>query len=423
VYEIDPHLCVLVYKAFLLEKPSSEKLMKNWLGRTFSRAASHTPIQQKSISQSQPLVALHLSSQAQWSGRDYGALAREGYQKNAAVYRCVRLISEAAASIPLCARRNQICERGDPAESFLTRGNPMTTAAEILESFYGYLQVGGNAYLEAALVDGVPTALYALRPDRISVLTGRDGWPAGYDYEAGGYKRRFKRDAATGRSAIHHMRLFHPVSDTYGFSPLEAAAGAVDIHNEGGCWAKSLLDNSARPSGALIYKGGEGMDRLSDEQFDRLKSELEGQHSGARHAGRPMVLEGGLDWKAMSLTPTDMDFIAARREAAREIALAFGVPPMLLGIPGDNTYANYREANQAFWRQTIVPLVQKTARGMESWLRPFFGDDLRIHLELDQVPALSEERGELWARLGAASFLTDSERREMAGLEVGGEHG
>ena len=396
--------------------------MKNWLSRTLSRAALQTPIDQKSVTPSQPLVALHLSSRAQWSGRDYGALTREGYQKNAVVYRCVRLISEAAASIPLCARRlkrsHRTCERGDPAQNFLTRGNPMTTATEVMESFYGYLQVGGNAYFEAATVNGVPSALYALRPDRITVLTGRDGWPAGYDYEAGGYKRRFKRDAATNRCAVHHMRLFHPASDAYGFSPLEAAASAVDIHNEGGRWTKSLLDNSARPSGALIYKNTEGMDRLSDEQFECLKSELEGQHSGPAHAGRPMVLEGGLDWKAMSLSPTDMDFISARREAAREIALAFGVPPMLLGIPGDNTYANYKEANQAFWRQTIVPLVQKTSRGLEGWLRPFFGDDLRIHLELDQVPALSEERALLWARLGAASFLTDLERREMAGLEV-----
>ena len=136
-----------------------------------------------------------------------------------------------------------------------------------------------------------------------------------------------------------------------------------------------------------------------------------------------MVLEGGLDWKAMSLSPADMDFIAARREAAREIALAFGVPPMLLGIPGDNTYANYKEANQAFWRQTVVPLVTKTARGMEGWLRPFFGDDLTVHLELDQVPALSEERAALWSRLSSASFLTDAERREMAGLETGDTHG
>ena len=402
--------------------------MKHWLpwAKTMREHASRSRnlhLSQKSqsfSSASQPLIALHLAGRAQWSAREYGALAREGYQKNAVVYRCVRLISEAAASVPLCVRRQSSqgarCETGDPAEKFLMRGNPMTTATEIMESFYGYLQVGGNAYLEASLVGGVPSALYALRPDRVSVLTGRDGWPAGYDYEAGGYKRRFRRDVSTGRTAIHHMRLFHPSDDSYGFSPLEAAAQSVDIHNEGGRWAKALLDNSARPSGALVYKGGEGMERLTDEQFERLKSELEGQHGGASHAGRPMVLEGGLDWKSMSLSPTDMDFIQARREAAREIALAFGVPPMLLGIPGDNTYANYKEANQAFWRQTILPLVSKTARGLQVWLQPFFGDDLRIMADFDQVPALADERAKLWARLSAASFLTDAERRDMAGL-------
>ena len=399
--------------------------MKNLFRGAFGLASSSAlPPQIKSETKSarQPLVALQLSSRASWTPRDYGGLVREGYQKNAIGYRCVRMISEAAASVPLCVRRQknrvQTCEPNDPAARFLSRCNPMGIAAEVLESFYGYLQVGGNAYFEAALVDGVPSALYALRPDRVSVVTGRDGWPSGYDYEAGGYKRRFRRDAATGRSAIHHMRLFHPASEAYGFSPLEAAAQAVDVHNEGGRWAKALLDNSARPSGALIYKGGEGAERLSDDAFERLKSELEGQHSGARHAGRPMVLEGGLDWKAMSLTPNDMDFIEARREAAREIALAFGVPPMLLGIPGDLSYANYKEANQAFWRQTIIPLVSKTAHGIEGWLQPFFGEDLRITADLDAVPALSEERAKLWARLGEASFLSDTERRAMAGLET-----
>jgi len=118
----------------------------------------------------------------------------------------------------------------------------------------------------------------------------------------------------------------------------------------------------------------------------------------------------------MSLSPADMDFTEARREAAREIALAFGVPPMLLGIPGDNTYANYREANQAFWRQTIIPLTRKTANGLTHWLRPFFGDDLIIAPELDQVPALTEERAALWQRLSDASFLSEAERRQLAGL-------
>jgi len=188
------------------------------------------------------------------------------------------------------------------------------------------------------------------------------------------------------------------------------------MHNEGGRWAKALLENSARPSGALIYKGVNGADHLTDDQFERLKSELENGHSGARHAGRPLVLEGGLDWKSMSLSPTDMDFIQARREAAREIALAFGVPPMLLGLPGDNTYANYREANQAFWRQTIIPLVSKTAVGLQNWLRPWFDENLSVSPDLESVPALAEDRNSLWQRLSAADFLSDSEKRVLAGL-------
>ena len=90
-----------------------------------------------------------------------------------------------------------------------------------------------------------------------------------------------------------------------------------------------------------------------------LREEIERLYQGSHNAGRPMVLSGGLDWKPMSLTPADMDFVEQRNVAAREIALAFGVPPMLLGIPGDNTYANFQEANRVFWRQTILPLASR----------------------------------------------------------------
>jgi HK97 family phage portal protein len=123
------------------------------------------------------------------------------------------------------------------------------------------------------------------------------------------------------------MRLFHPLDDHYGFSPIEAAATAIDLHNQASKWNKALLDNAARPSGALVYSAREG--RLSPEQFERLKAELQEGFQGAKNAGRPLLLEGGLDWKPLSLSPKDMDFIEAKHAAAREIALALGVPPML----------------------------------------------------------------------------------------------
>src|SRR5690606_38168802 len=129
-------------------------------------------------------------------------------------------------------------------------------------------------------------------------------------------------DPGGGLPPILHVALFHPADDHYGFAPLEAAATALDIHNAAGAWNKALLDNSARPSGALVYQAKEG-GNPSAEQFERLKAELEASFVGAAHAGRPLLLEGGLDWKALSLSPKDMDFLEAKNGAAREFALAF----------------------------------------------------------------------------------------------------
>jgi hypothetical protein len=199
----------------------------------------------------------------------------------------------------------------------------------------------------------------------------------------------------------------------YGLSPIEAAATAIDIHNTASKWNKALLDNSARPSGALVYTARDG--NLSPDQFDRLKSELEQGFQGAAHAGRPLLLEGGLDWKSMSLTPKDMDFIEAKHVAAREIALALGVPPMLLGIPGDNTYSNYQEATRSLWRQTVLPLATRTAKALSQWLSPAWGAPLELRPDYDAIEALSTEREALWTRVDQATFLTTNEKRAAVG--------
>ncbi|MFM2389636.1 MAG: hypothetical protein RLZZ437_1191, partial [Pseudomonadota bacterium] len=150
--------------------------------------------------------------------------------------------------------------------------------------------------------------------------------------------------------------------------------------------------------------------------YDRLLSEMESHHQGARNAGRPMLLEGGLDWKPMGFSPSDMEFQKTKEAAAREIAIAFGVPPMLIGIPGDATYANYQEANRAFYRLTVLPLAQKVMADLSHWIAGFTGEMAELRVDLDQVPALSAERDQQWARVGAATFLTEAEKRVLLGL-------
>ena len=303
-----------------------------------------------------------------------------------------------------------------PLLELLARPNQRQAGGSFFEALYGHLLISGNAYVELVGADGAGEGareLHLLRPDRVQVVADAAGWPVALDYRTGAAKRRVPLKGETPAGALH-MTLFHPLDDHYGFPPLEAALTGLDIHNAAGRWNKALLDNSARPSGALVYAPKEG-GNLSDEQFDRLKAELEEGYSGAARAGRPLVLEGGLDWRAMSMTPKDMDFVAARNGAARDIALAFGVPPMMLGIPGDNTYSNYQEANRAFYRLTVLPLVARTAGELTAWLGPLYGDNLRLDFDTDAIEGLAAEREALWARVNAATFLTDDEKRQAVG--------
>jgi HK97 family phage portal protein len=352
-----------------------------------------------------PLIALHAAGRPQWTPRNYAALAQEGFASNAIGYRAVRMIAEAAASLPWLLYDGDAEVAEHPVLALLRRPNSGQPGREFFEQLYGFLMVAGNAYVEKVEIDGAPRELYALRPDRMKAIASPSGWPEAFEYSVNGQSVRLPRQN------VLHLRLFNPLNDHYGMSPLEAAQRSIDTHNAAAAWNKAMLDNAARPSGALVYAAGDG--QLTAEQFERLKRELEHSYQGAANAGRPMVLEGGLDWKEMGYSPKDMEFNEAKNAAAREVALAFGVPPMLLGIPGDNTFANYAEANRTFWRQTVLPLAGRVAEAMTGFLAP--GGTLRLAHDLDQVEALAPDRDALWARIGKAGFLTDDEKRAAVG--------
>jgi HK97 family phage portal protein len=360
-----------------------------------------------------PLVALTQTGRPQWTPADYASLAKTGYAGNPVAYRSIRMIAEAAASVPWLLYDGEAELADHPLLELLRRPNPAHSGRDLFESLYGFLHVAGNAYVEAVSLDGRVRELHVLRPDRMKAVAGPNGWPEAYEYSVNGASLRF---AQQGQPApILHVKLFHPLNDYYGLPPLEAAARSIDTHNAASAWNKAMLDNAARPSGALIYKAADGADNLTAEQFAKLKETLEASYQGMANAGRPMVLEGGLDWQEMGFSPEAMQFIDAKHLAAREIALALGVPPMLLGIPGDNTFANYAEANRSFWRQTVLPLVARAAEALTHWLGPSFGETLRLSFDADRIEALSVEREALWARIGRVDFLSTDEKRLAVG--------
>ena len=379
----------------------------------FRKAAPVVP--EVKASATGPVIAFQGAGRVAWSPRDVVSLTRTGFLGNPVAFRAVKLIAESAAALPLvvqdAGRRYEV----HPVIALLGRPNPVQGKADFLEAVYGQLLLSGNAFVEAVPgADGAVAELHVLRSDRMSLVPGADGWPVAWDYTVGGRKHRF--DMTGGAQPVCHVRSFHPQDDHYGFSPMQAAAVALDVHSSASKWSKALLDNAARPSGAIVYKGADGQGSLAADQYDRLVSEIESHHMGARNAGRPMLLEGGLDWKPMGFSPSDMEFHKTKEAAAREIAVAFGVPPMLLGVPGDATYANYQEANRAFFRLTVLPLAAKVTAALAHWLSGFGGDPVEVKPDLDQVPALAAERDAQWARVAAADFLTLAEKRVLLGL-------
>ena len=382
----------------------------------FERLKTLLRAPEQKTSRTSRLIALESGGRARWTPRDYAALAREGYTRNAIVFRAVRLVAESVGALSFSLYEGAAELTAHPLLDLLARPNPRQDGAAFLESVAAHLLLAGNAYIEAVGIAGEGAAhareLYALRPDRMKVVPGPDGWPQAFEYTVAGQTVRFDQNAP--QPPILQLTLFNPLDDYYGLSPLEAAAVAVDTHNAAAKWNKALLDNAARPSGALVYDGADGA-VMADAQFERLKKELAELYQGTANAGRPLLLEGGLDWKAMSLSPKDMDFMEAKHSAAREIALAFGVPPMLLAVPGDNTYSNYQEANRVFWRATVLPLANRIACALTQWLSPSFGAGLYLAADTDRIEALSPDRAALWERVTKAPFLTVNEKRAATG--------
>jgi HK97 family phage portal protein len=382
----------------------------------FDTLKSLLRVPEQKQSRTSRLIAIESGGRARWTPRDYAALTREAYTRNAIVHRAVRLIAESVGGVSFLLQEGAAEHAAHPLLDLIARPNPRQDGAAFLESVASHLLLSGNAYVEAVSLGGAAgdnvRELYALRPDRMKVVPGPDGWPSAFDYTVAGATVRFEQNAP--QPPILHLTLFNPLDDYYGLSPLEAAAVAVDTHNAAARWNKALLDNAARPSGALVYAGPEGA-VMADAQFERLKKELADQYQGTANAGRPLLLEGGLDWKAMSLSPKDMDFMEAKHSAAREIALAFGVPPMLLAIPGDNTYSNYQEANRVFWRGTVLPLANRIGAALTQWLAPGFGSGLALVVDADRIEALSADRAALWERVTKAPFLTVNEKRNAVG--------
>tara|TARA_B100000700_G_scaffold253796_1_gene285785 strand:+ start:2340 stop:3704 length:1365 start_codon:yes stop_codon:yes gene_type:complete len=354
----------------------------------------------------------------------YEDLAEEGYMKNSIVYRCVNEIAKGASAVPFMVKSGDQVLESHPIISLLSRPNPLQSHSEFFNSVFGFLLLSGNAYvLRVGSELGAPKELHLLRPDRMVIKGGSRPIPDSYDYVINGkVQASYPVDDTTGFSEVKHIKLWNPLDDYYGLSPMSAASIEVDQHNMSGKHNVNLLSNGARPSGAVVFKPQDdaGLSvNLTESQRQQLLSDMNNRFSGTSNAGRPMLLEGDFDWKEMGLSPRDMDFINLKHMAATDIALCFGVPSQLVGVPDAQTYANVAEARLALYEETIIPHLKKIESDINEWLVPMFGEDLYFCFDIDQIPALAERTKKTYENITSAvreGIMTRNEAREKIGL-------
>jgi len=371
-----------------------------------------------------PQVVLTTTTNYHHRRDSYESYAAEGYQQNAIVFRCVNEIANGAASIPFKAFQGDIELDQHPILSLLERPNAQQAGVEYFQSLYSFLLLGGNSYAIRTDVAGLPRELHLLRPDRVRVKPSKTSLPSGYEYVLSGkVVKEYEVDPETGASDLKHMKMWNPLDDYYGLSPIMAAAVDIDNHNEINKHNIALLRNGARPTGAIVFKpaNDRGMSiQLTDGQRQQLNDDLRQRFQGVDNAGKPLLLEGDFDWKEMGLSPRDMDFLQQKNISAKDIALCFGVPSQLIGIPDAQTYANVQEARLALYEETIIPLARRVESDFNEWLAPMYGDDITIAYDFESIPAMVERRRRVYENVVSAvreGIISRNEARERLGLE------
>ena len=381
-------------------------------------------------------VAVFNHGRAVSTPRQYDRIANEGYVKNVVAHRCVADTAMAVSSVPVELWKGDTQFETHELLSLLKRPSPWEAGHSFVQRAISSRMISGNVYIVAAgPEESEPSELFVLRPDRMQVVPGVNGMPVGYTHTVNSLVTKFDVDPITGEGPVLHWKTYNPLNDWYGLAPMEAALMGIDVHNESSLWNHSLLHNAGRPSGAMVVKGSKTdgeTDELTDTQYDRFKEQIDEKIVGARNAGSVHLFEGGVQWQAMGFSPMEMDWMNSRHSTARDICHPFNYPPFLLGIPGDNTYSNQREARLGWWEQSVIPITLAFYGELNNWLVPQFEEGafredpepLELRPVFDNVSALALRREQQWSSIEGVNFLTLNEKRSAAGfgpVDGGGE--
>jgi HK97 family phage portal protein len=322
-----------------------------------------------------------------------------GYMDNAYVARCVDLRAQAVATLhPIVtdADGNEV-DGEHPLKAVIARPNALQSWRDLVTEIQTHYGINGNAYIYVAkTLDGL--RLYAVRPDRISAVVSTDPFAPVKAWRIDG-----------GRLTVQPEDVIH-IHGTVGedgitgISPLESAGAAVLQQTEAKKWNRALMLKGAKPSLAIIFR-----QKLTPKAFQDFAYRYRMQHQGSDNAGSTLILDEDANVVSAGFNARDMDYANGVTVSAREIAIAFQVPPELIGDSANKTYSNAQEANREFASHTVVPLATQMYEAISRRLWP--SGDAVLTFDKAMIDELRGDESGLISALTSCDFLTTNEKR------------
>lgn len=331
---------------------------------------------------------------------------------------CVTAISDSVASVEVKLYKYK--PNGDTKEIFthpildiLYKVNNFTTKFDHFWLTQAYLEMTGECpwYLEK--VNGIITGIFILRPDRLTILYDKQNLVGGYEYSVSRNDYGKSEVILLRPDEIVFLKVPNPNNVYRGQGTLQAVARTINIDEFAETWNENFFYNSARPDGILTVK----MKRMNPEQIDKLKASLKVSHTGLQNSHKTMILSGDMDYKQVSLSQADMEFMEQQKFSRDKILGVFRVPKAIVSQTDDVNYASAKTAENIFAKYTIKPKLERIFSQLNEFLLPMYPDGDTLFLDYESPVKEDQEENNARYHSGINNgYMTINEIREKENL-------
>lgn len=345
------------------------------------------------------------------------------YSKVAPLATAVAMVAdEVAALLPIVKDKDGEIVENHPVLDLLANPNNDQTKTEYFKRFAAYFIITGDNYQVAlGQVNKPPIEIAIPSPQAINTSEDDLGEVAAYRVTKKSGAFTFIREENGSRyydgplRELWHSKMFNPLQDAVrGQSVLTPIWYEIEQYKQSSIHNLSLLKRGARPSGVFTAK-----ESLTDDQYQRLKEQVDKYFTGSNNAGRPLLADGGeLEWNDTMLSQRDLDFIEMRKSVTVAIFNQLKIPLPLVS-PDTQTFNNMQASNLQLFDNAVMPLADRIYEEMTLFLLPRYkgSEDMRITYDKSKIEALDVRKTNTLESRSKMGIYTINELRNIDGME------